>query len=404
LSTLVRLPTENIVYESKWRGIAVQVNNLSKNSRQSRTVVTLVLIALAMIFSGCGSSSSPIIYPRDALPSVDPFASFQWTPVAGARSYSLKVGTRPNAADVYFESNLQQAVRQRTVWGLSPDRKYYAAFYVQTQRGWDEYPFSFQTTAPSKQGPATPADLYQTVESLTASVRLSTEGLSTLPTPDSKLAEEVAALGKSTADCANFADVLVALLSENGIYSRRVSLVLADWINHVVVEYWDPFLSEWAVADPTFGAVYFDDAAQRGQSAEELSSDVVSESFNNIHPKFVTSNGSLYMKAYFMDPVTMFLNVVPQGMYIPDAAINPAYQYLIASNSGHSGCFQFRAPSGSGVLVLNDPPDGHWQSGTITLQPWDSSGWIPTICLNDAWSIEQQPPETKLYTFRRILF
>ncbi len=318
--------------------------------------------------------------------------------------YTLNVGTTPGAIDVYTESGMLSNVTQRTVWGLWPGRVYYASLYVLLNGVWSQQNIRFQTTSPKNPGPATRAALYSTVASLTSQVRLSTKGLSNYPSPNTPLSEEVADFGLTGASCTNFADTLVRLLAENGIYSRRVSLVIVEWITHVLVEYYDPYVSGWSVADPTFGAVYFDNDADSGQSAAQLSQDIVSENFSDIKAQFVTSNGSRYMNAYMLDPVTNFLNVVPQGMYIPNAVKNSPYQYLIATSPGQTGCFEFHLPNGSDSTTVNSPPTAGWTVGQVVLQPWDSSGWAPTICLNQGWSITSAPPGTSVYAFRRVLF
>jgi len=365
-----------------------------------------------LLLAGCTSTPTSVspatqaklfVYPHDNSTTVDPFVPFAWTAVEGASNYTLNVGTTPGARDVYVESNIQGNVTKRTVWGLSPKVRYYASLYVEQDGAWSHEDISFQTTQPKNSGPATRAELYSTITSLTAAVRLSTKGLSNYPTPGTPLAEEVADFGLTGASCTNFANTLVRLLSEKGIYSRRVSLVIVDWVTHVVVEYWDPYVSGWSVADPTFGAVYFDSDLNSGQSAAHLSQDILSESFSDIKIQFVTPSGPWYMNNYELDPVTNFLNVVPQGAYIPGAAKNPPYQYLIPTTPGQAGCFEFHMPDGSSSVTLDSPATGKFTIGEIVLRPLDDSGW-QGVCVNQGWSITSEPDGTALYAFRRVLF
>jgi len=381
-----------------------------------RCVGVTALLNLALLTSNCGGGPtlppSPqvheagprFVYPVDGSDTVDPFTPLQWTGTEDATAVALSVGATPGGLEVYRESSLQNWVTGRVVWGLSPGHKYYARLRVNNHGRWSNYDISFATTRPRRRSPRTRDELYRTAERLTASVRLSTIGPTNIPAPGTWLAEDVAELGFSTAVCTNYADTLIRMFAQYGIYSRRVRLVIVDWITHVLVEYYDPFLRRWSVADPTFGLVYFDEAVRSGQSAAELSRYVVSEHFDRIKPRFVTRYGASFMHAYTLDPVTLFLNVVPEPEGVTDGAKNSPFQYLVPASSGVKGCYEFRVPDVSDSVTIDNPPTGHRAAGLFVLTPWDSSGWEPGICVNNGWSVVSEPNGTELYSYRRVLF
>jgi len=284
---------------------------------------------------------------------------------------------------------------------------YVARLYTNNAGTWGYEDVWFFTVAQSQ--PSDPASFYSTVNQLTGSVRLS-DRASNVPTPGSALAAEVALRRKTAADCTDFAFTLVWLLQEQHIYARTVSLTLDGTYSegHTVVEYHDPFLQKWSVADPTFGVVYFDNVAQRGQSAMELSQDVFSESWSLIKPQFVTPNGDSYMTNYYLDPITMYLNVVAPGSTPPQSVTHDPKQFLLpfpSSSVNPHGYYKFGFGNSSETLQL-DIPTGPYTpvSGVITVAPRDSTLWSTAYTLNNNWFISSGPADAQAYTFRHVLF
>ena len=155
---------------------------------------------------------------------------------------------------------------------------------------------------------------------------------SNIPLTGTPLEQEVAVWGRANAVCSDFANVLLQVFAQHQIYARLVTLTFVgnyqSW--HALTEYYDPFLQKWSVADATFGLIYFDSAPQQGQSAAKLSQHVVAQDWGSIKPLFLTAEGDQYMRNYYMDPILLFLNVVPQGATPQSAAINPPDPFLQA--------------------------------------------------------------------------
>jgi len=206
--------------------------------------------------------------------------------------------------------------------------------------------------------------------------------------------------------CIDYAETLIELFRQHKIVSRQVDvdMVPNGYDGHALVEYYDPFLKEWSAADPTFGLVYFDVVAQRGQSISELNQYVVTQSFASIKPKFLTPYGDFFMRSYYIDPVTLFLNVVPSGKTVAQSAINSPTQFLVPDAGGTQGIHVFEFP-GSGSIVINNPSGNFgWEIGNIGLNPVPNTVWSRSIALNAGWSVVTTSPGVQAFTFKRVMF
>ena len=382
-----------------------------------RHSVTCFVLTILIFSLGCGGSRAPtaptqqipaatLLYPAKMGDEVDPFKPFSWKPVNSATGYYLKVGTAPGLEDVFGIGELPPNITSWPVDNLLPGT-YYARLFTDNAGTWGYQDLWFTTAAQSQ--PSDPPSFYSTVNQLTASVRWSDPD-DGVPTPGEPLADEVALRGKATADCTDFAFTLVELLQQQHIYARPVTLTLngTGWDGHTVVEYYDPFWKKWSVADPTFGVVYFDNVIQRGQSAQELSAAVFSESWSLIQPQFVTPNGDSYMRNYYLDPITMYLNVVPQGGTLAKSVVHDPIQFLLPflySSANPHGFYLFEFGNSSESLDIQNQPGPYTpQSGLITLTPQQSTLWSKTHTLNDGWVIGSAPADVQAFTFRRPMF
>jgi hypothetical protein len=229
---------------------------------------------------------------------------------------------------------------------------------------------------------------------------------SNVPTPGSPLAIEVAERGRGYIDCTDFANALATLFQQNHIYSRIVSLTLTGTFldSHTITEYYDPVESEWSVADPTFGVVYYDNDSQHGQSSEELSQNVLAESWTSIKPQFVTPSGDSYMTSYYLDPITLFLNVVPQGQSVDEIVPNDPRQFLnpaFPNDPGDPIVFMFGSLSDTAQI---NNPNGKPGSTSITVAPVPPAYWSGAQWLSIGWSISSAPADVQLFTFRRVMY
>jgi len=359
--------------------------------------------------TGNGNQSDPahaaqFIYPRNQSSTIDPFTKFQWSSLPSSLGYYLEVGTSQGGADVFAVGELPPNVTSWAVDNLLPGQTYYARLITNASGVFNYVDISFQArvTAP----PNSTVSLHETVESLTSSVRLSAAPFSNLATPGTPLASELALRGRTQADCTDYSYTLIDLLQQQHIYAHPVVLALVGnfWVGHTLVEYYDPFLKKWSVADPTFGVIYYDDATQTGQSAAELSSYIFAESFSLIHPKLVTPNGDSYLRNYYLDPVTLFLNIVPSGSTPQQNVVHDPLQYLIpVADPGVQGLYLFCFGNASDAIQINNPDTGPYVPGQISMTPQENTLWAWVVGLNPGWTFTGSS-DVQVYTPRRVFF
>ena len=355
-----------------------------------------------------GRAEAHFTYPTDQAVNVDPFQPFAWEQVAGADGYFIYIGTAPGQKDVYGSNQLPAGVTSRTVWGLLPEKLYYARLWTVHKEDWSYSDVSFRTATAGS--PLDRNKLHSTVERLTARVRESTEGTTNTPLPDTPLAAELAIWNKTSAWCVEYSFTLLELLAKQHISARRVTLTLVgnSFLSHTLTEYYDPYVNGWVVADPTFGLVYYDDSSQKGRSAAQLSDSVRREAWDEIPVKFVTPRGAQYANNYYLDPVTLFLHVLPEGTaYGGNLPISPLRFLIPVSDShlGSHGVYVFEFPEGLSSAKISNLPGPHTsRTGDLAISTADQTSWSAAITLNDGWRVLAPASGLRAYRFRRVLF
>jgi hypothetical protein len=357
-------------------------------------------VAAASLNPRVDARAAALLYPT-AGALIDPFVPFTWRPAAVADGYFLLVGSSPGLYDVAGAGMLPSNVLSWPIDNLLPGRTYYARLVTVVKGEWVAYEdVSFQAAAQ----PAPDRDsFYATVDAAVASVRLS-DPSSNIPVPGSTLANEVTQRHRGFVDCTDFANALVSVFQTDHIYSRVVSLTFTGTGYHTLTEYYDPFQQVWTVADATFGVVYFDDETQLGQSAAQLTPLVLAESWNLIHPKFVTPNKDEYMRAYYLDPIICFENVVKQGDPIVQVVANDPEQFLIPVSGGHNESgehvFEFSSPEETITVQYLTATGLH----TVKVAPLAPTLWSTPMWLTSGWALVDGAPDVKIFTFRRVMF
>src|SRR5437870_2505883 len=346
-----------------------------------------------------GSGIARLSYPQDDAVNVDPYVPFTWNAVPNVGAYYLYVGSTPGAKDVFNSGEVSNT--SIPVWGLVPGQNYFARLWTKKNARWYISDTTFQT-APGNLPDQT--NFYPTVQNLTAQVRGMTEGPTNKPLAGSPLTSQVASRGITNATCLDYATVLTELLYQNHI-SARLRVITFKWTSfdaHTLTEYYDPFWGKWAVADPTFGVTYSDDATRRGQSVEDISQYVLSRQFSSIAVRPVTSYGTYFLTNYYMDPVLLYLNVVPPNGSLADIANNPPDDFPTLQTEnvvvGVSGVYLFRFSNQLETATISN-------SGTLLqVQPEDSTTWSASVYLSDGWSFVSAPQDLQIFTLRRVLF
>jgi hypothetical protein len=349
-------------------------------------------------------SPSSFLVPANGDTVVDPFAAFTWTAVPGA-SYVLHIGTTLGAWDSFDSGQISSTTS--TPFGLAYGKQYYARLWLNQNNQWSFTDIVFQTET-SSQDPnllQRQAAFYSLVKQTTASVRMMAD-FSNIPLPNTPLAEYLQTLGLSSATCSQFAAMLISQLQGAGIASRirNITLTGTSFESHTTVEYYDPFFDKWPVADPTFGLLLTDSATGTGLSVEQVSSLVNAGQFSSITPVYITQNGAVYAKSYYMDPISLYANPTPiQSTGSPfGPQQNPAEPFLnlegLATDQGRQGVYLFHFQTATDTL------DIYSGAATVHMTPINGTLWSKAINLPNEWVTLAVPAGVEIYEFRRVMF
>ena len=390
--------------------------NVQSTSLQVQLQASTTYYATLWTNSSAGSYSSSLSFntgtsigsftaPLNGATNVDPFAPITWTGPSDTLSYELYVSTQPRGTDLYFSFGLPPTVTSRLPWGLQPSTTYYARLYTLKADGLHYQDIQFQTAAAG----ALPnrATFYTTMASLTAQVRGMTAGSSNNANPGTVLYQVMLDRGinpaQNGADCTSFAFALLNVLSSSGLLARYRAITLNGVDSHAIVEYWDPFNAEWSVADSTFGLMYFDNTAQSGWSADDVSQALRDGNVASIPIEYVSPYYDYFMRTYYTDPITLYNNVVPMGGDNITAAVNPPQPFLNAQSTnaaiGQANIYTaLFAGSSDSFSVQNS------SLGVVKFAPYQTSLWSTEEGLYQGWTETSQPPTgMQLYTYKWVL-
>ena len=420
-------PIPNSSYYTLYLGKRVGANDYYNSGQLTTTLASVQLKAnttyYARLWTGAGSSLTytdtvfstgyplaHLSYPLNGAADVGPFLPFTWNQADGATEYELTVSPTGYGILDFFGEETIPTVTSQYVWGLQPNTLYYAQICtVNPGPGGGGCTQSTFSTGESPALPSKRSAFYRSVESLTSQVRLMTQGFTNVPTAGTYLSQFIGNHGgnpSQSTTCAWFAQTLLDEFTMNGIVARERNISLdGTGDDHVVTEYWDPFNQKWQVADPTFGAIYFDPGSQVGQGAEDINGLLLSGELSSITPLFLTSYGDQYMTTYYMDPITLYNEVDPFGMlnaqaklnYVPNSPLpflNDVTQDAVAT----TGTFVFYfANAADSVTIQNGATD-------VVASPQNTEGWATSLDLSNWTYLTATPEGMHVYTFKRVLF
>lgn len=353
-----------------------------------------------------GQGTAVLNDPQDGT-IISPFNTFSWSiPEFPGDAYYLTIGTTPGARDI-FDSGVLQGTSIKP-FGLDFGKTYYATLYTLKDNVWHAVQSTFSTFEQSSMPDLAVlrSGFYAQVQQTTASVRLMADPSTNQPLPGTPLAAELQHDGLETATCSQYALVLQSQLRSLGIRTRirNMTLTGTSTESHTTLEYYDPFLQQWSIADATFGIVYFDPATQIGQSVEAIQALVLANDFAHIHVTTTTNYGDNILRAYYVDPVTLYTNVTPPDQTQPTLGPQPnsPLQYLLevplqGVGTGGTYILSFQDPSEQAAITL---PSG----ASIFVSAQDGTIFSSARVLPNGWSLSSAPSDLKLYTPIRPLF
>jgi hypothetical protein len=220
------------------------------------------------------------------------------------------------------------------------------------------------------------------------------------------LAQIVAQRGGTVAYCGDYANALAQLLMGQRT-SVRVTTMAFDgtpFEEHITTEYWDPFLTQWITADPTFGVVYWNPSTTTGLSIANIEGDIAAQNWSAIQPfiLYTTSNGEIYAHNYYMDPILNYLNPLAPGKGVQLPLTNsPVPYFTVQTNSviGSAGVWVFSFVNQTDSVTISDPV-----KGTVTYPPVGGTIYSQGVILSVGWSIISSPPGMQILVMNRYLY
>jgi len=405
----------NNYYDSGAVSSASASVNLSPNTTyyaRIRTNISGTLTYADSEFS-TGYALAHLTYPLNGATGTSQFLPFTWTTAPGAKGYFLSVSpTGYGKSDFYWSagSSLVPTDTSQYVYALQPNTTYYAEICTV-----DPSPapvgcnYATFTTGGAPNPPTNQAQFYQTIISYTAQVNQMGQGLSHIPISGSALYDEVASYGGKTSSntyCGDYVNTLLNLLAQNNILGRIRSISLDGPESHQIAEVWDPFNQQWDVADPFFGATYFNTSLTSGLSAEQISAFLLAGQYSQIGMEFVGSYGNEYMTSYYLDPMTFYTNVVPFGMITTYQELNTVpnspTQFLIEvdlNDVGQAGFYVFNFQNQTDSVTIESG------GNPITISPANTEGWAPSVYLQGGWTVTSTVPTgMRVFTFVRVMY
>jgi hypothetical protein len=296
------------------------------------------------------------------------------------------------------------------VYDLQPDTTYYVQLCTldpgPVNEGCTRTNF---TTGDAPPPPPNRVQYYQAIMNYAATVRQMTQGLSNVPLPGSALYDEVLSYGgdpSQPAECGDFVVTLLNILTQNNILSRIRSITLDGPEGHVSGEFWDPFSQQYDVIDPFFGVAFVDQELSSGQSAEQISALLLTGDYSDIHTYFVTNYGSQFMTSYYLDPITLYNNVIPFGKISSYDELNDIPNTPLTflnevdfDDEGQAGVYVFDFQNQTDSVVIQD------RGSSFTISPANIQGWAAAVSLHSGWTISSAvPPGMRVFTFTRVMF
>jgi hypothetical protein len=389
----------------------VIVTSLFVPGLQTNTTYYVTLVTTSAGGTGTSSMSfttgygiAHITSPVNGATNVSPFAPITWTSISIATGYYVWIGTTPLGRDVDNSGAMSPSATSMIPQGLIGGQTYYATMYTQENGNWFQASPSIQFTTAVQPVPTNQASYWANVESLVASVRMMTQGMTNNPIPGTLLAQFVAADNRTTAFCTEYAETLEQTLLSNSI-SARIRHSTFNGTNtegHAFNEYYDLTLNKWVQADSDFGAVYLNTSAGTGMGLADINANVVAQNWSTIAASivYVSTYGDQVFKAYYMDPILLFLNPLPPtSATITLPLANSPTRYLVEGTVGAKGFFVFSFVNQTDTVTISDPV-----KGTLTLGPNNGTIYSIDTGLNTGWSITSAPTGLGVWNIERVMF
>jgi hypothetical protein len=265
------------------------------------------------VFTVAGTAVAPatMIYPADGATSIDVSQPFQWTATDLAQAYRLKVSngsslvldTGPITVPRYFDEML----------GLG---SYTGQLGTEIGGQWHWTTFTFVVT---KTGPSMANETNSALWA-TDYVRNMADAQN-YPYAWTELQSNVSAAQRIPADCTQYRDTLLYVLSQMNVTKRlptseqpqelEIAFLVNGYDGHTLVEFWNTDLQRWLLLDPTFDMTVTRASDGTWATAEDMNKATLNQQWSAIHYQYLGAWGDSIAAAYYLDYPLLYLNVPP---------------------------------------------------------------------------------------------
>jgi hypothetical protein len=265
------------------------------------------------VFTVAGTPIVPatMVYPADAVTTVDMSRPFQWTATDLAQAYRLEVsnGSSPvlDTGSItvprYFDETLELGSYTGKL-GTEIGGQWY----------WTTFTFVVTNTGPSM--------VNETNSALWATdyVRNMADAQN-YPFAWTQLQDKTLGAQLFQALCTEFRDTLLDVLSQMNIAAslprnhqpRQISIafMVDGYDGHTLVEFWNTDLHRWLLLDPTFDMTMTRASDGTWATAEDMNSATLNQQWSAIHYQFLGAWRDSIAKGYYLDYPLLYLNVPP---------------------------------------------------------------------------------------------
>jgi hypothetical protein len=268
------------------------------------------------------SSTSSIVVPSDGQAVFDTVQPFQWSAVPLARGYHLTIGSTPGGNDLHDSGEIY--VTQRFVPAL-PLGLLYGQVSTELQGQWQSSDFTFTVTANT-------ASVAVQIQSALWATDVVRQMALTDNIPFSWTI--LASVTPGIANCANYAEALLAVLTDTNVQlpARRLDVALNpdSYDTHTLVEMFDSDSQSWMLLDPTFDLTVTRAADGNWATAEDMSSATRAEQWGNVSYVFLGGLGAYYAHGYYLDYPLLFVDIYHAGQLPINGQGGPVLPYFVS--------------------------------------------------------------------------
>jgi hypothetical protein len=339
--TIGSSPGASDVYQGGWTTATSVPVSLPSGVRLYATIMTQLGLSYTLASGAVGGTSyehatfwteqvpqTPVFtYPTNGQTNVDSGQPFKWGTVPGATSYYLNIGTTLGGSDLLSSGPIQTT--ERFVSGLPMNTLLYARAGANVGGQWYTTDISFTVTAATTGF----ASRLQSAFAEANTVNHMAGVVGDLY-PNTPLYAEIYSRNRyPTADCGDFATVLLARDNDTNIGQSRVLNIafnVGTLDTHEATELFNTDQQSWMIVDPNFDLSPVRTSDGGWATAQDMQNATLGQKWSAISYTFLGPQGSSQVSGYYLDYPLLYLNIQNEGSTYYKQPPNPIAPYLTA--------------------------------------------------------------------------